>query len=49
MSNPANLAVLQAVAWALGPLRERVVFFGDSTAGLYSTAALPNASQRNIP
>ena len=39
MSNQANLAALQAVAQALGPLRERVVFIGGSTAGLYSTVA----------
>lgn len=39
MSNTANLAALQAVARALGPLRERVVFVGGSTAGLYSTTA----------
>ncbi|SNC77613.1 hypothetical protein SAMN06265337_4208 [Hymenobacter gelipurpurascens] len=32
MSNPANLAVLQAVAWVLGPLRERIVFVGGSTS-----------------
>ncbi|MFD2788057.1 hypothetical protein [Hymenobacter rubripertinctus] len=43
MSNQANLAALQAVARALGPLRERVVFVGGSTAGLYSTA--PQAAE----
>lgn len=32
-----NLAALQAVARALGPLRSRVVFVGGSTAGLYNT------------
>jgi hypothetical protein len=39
MSNQTNLAALQTVAQALGPLRERVVFVGGSTAGLYSTVA----------
>jgi predicted nucleotidyltransferase len=37
MSNHNNTAALQAVAWALGPLRERVVFVGGTTAGLYNT------------
>jgi hypothetical protein len=37
MSNLNNLAALQAVARALGPLRERVVFMGGTTAGLYNT------------
>lgn len=43
MSNQANLAALQAVARALGYLRERVVFVGGSTAGLYST--VPKAAE----
>jgi predicted nucleotidyltransferase len=37
MSNHNNIAALQAVARALGPLRERVVFVGGTTAGLYNT------------
>ncbi|WP_375436372.1 nucleotidyl transferase AbiEii/AbiGii toxin family protein [uncultured Hymenobacter sp.] len=37
MPNQNNLAALQAVARALGPLRERVVFVGGTTAGLYNT------------
>jgi hypothetical protein len=37
MSNKVNLAALQAVARALGPLLNRVVFVGGSTAGLYNT------------
>lgn len=37
MSNQVNLAALQAVARALGPLLSRVVFVGGSTAGLYNT------------
>ncbi|TGE20899.1 nucleotidyl transferase AbiEii/AbiGii toxin family protein [Hymenobacter metallicola] len=48
MSNAANLAALQAVARALGPLRERVVFVGGSTAGLYSTAARAAESRPTI-
>ena len=43
MPNQANLAALQAVARALGPLRERVVFVGGATAGLYST--VPQAAE----
>lgn len=34
---PRNLPRLQAVAHALGPLRERVVFVGGATVNLYST------------
>lgn len=37
MSNQVNLAALQAVARALGPVLSRVVFVGGSTAGLYNT------------
>lgn len=48
MSNPANLAALQAVARALGPLRERVVFVGGSTAGLYSTVARAAESRPTV-
>lgn len=39
MPNQANLAALQAVARSLGPLRERVVFVGGATTGLYSTVS----------
>lgn len=45
MSNQANLAALQTVARVLGPLRERVVFVGGSTAGLYSTFAKATESR----
>lgn len=48
MSNSANLAALQAVARALGPLRERVVFVGGSTAELYSTVARAVESRPTI-
>ncbi len=36
---PRNLPRLQAVAHALGSLRERVVFVGGATVNLYSTAS----------
>lgn len=36
-AEPRNLPRLQAVAHALGPLRERVVFVGGATVNLYST------------
>jgi len=43
MPNQNNLVALQAVARALGPLRERVVFVGGTTAGLYTT--IPSAPE----
>jgi predicted nucleotidyltransferase len=41
-----NLPRLQAVAHALGPLRERVVFVGGATVNLYSTTPLPTPEPR---
>lgn len=41
---PRNLPRLQAVARALGPLRERVVFVGGATVNLYSTTPTKQAS-----
>lgn len=43
MASRANIAALQAVARALGHLRDQVVFVGGSTAGLYCT--VPNAPE----
>ena len=36
-SQTRNLPLLMAVAHALGPLRDRVVFVGGATVNLYST------------
>lgn len=38
LSQTRNLPLLMAVAHALGPLRDRVVFVGGATVNLYSTA-----------
>ena len=46
MSNLVNLAALQAVALALGPLRSRVIFVSGITAGLYNT--VPQAPESRI-
>lgn len=45
--NPSrNLVRLQAVAQALGPLRERVVFVGGATVNLYAAAPLGTPEPR---
>lgn len=41
-----NLSRLQAVAHALGPLRERVVFVGGATVNLYSTTSASTPEPR---
>ena len=39
LPEPRNLPRLMAIARALGPLRERVVFVGGAIVNLYSTSA----------